>query len=94
MQNSIYNWVRLHRLHHKYFQTDLDPFNPKKGFLYSHFIANNLKLSEAQEKLLEEIDMSDLEQDRIVMFQKRYYFNKMLLFLLKLFFLDIIGFFL
>ncbi|XP_044262143.1 acyl-CoA Delta-9 desaturase [Tribolium madens] len=72
-QTSIYNWVRLHRLHHKYFQTELDPFNPQKGFIYSHFIANNLKLSQAQEKLLEEIDMSDLEQDKIVMFQKKYY---------------------
>ncbi|RZC35592.1 acyl-CoA Delta(11) desaturase, partial [Asbolus verrucosus] len=70
---SIYNWVRLHRLHHKYFQTDLDPHCPQKGFLYSHCVTDNLKLSPAQEKALEEVDMSDIENDKVVMFQKKYF---------------------
>ncbi|KAJ3641788.1 hypothetical protein Zmor_028266 [Zophobas morio] len=81
---SIYNWVRLHRLHHKHFQTDLDPYNPRKGFLYSHFICNSLKLSPAQEKLLDEIDMSDLENDKVVMFQKKYYWILFAIFTLLL----------
>lgn len=58
-------------MHHKYFGTDLDPFNPSKGLIFAHFVSVTLKPSPAMEKLIKEIDMSDLEQDKIVMFQKR-----------------------
>ncbi|XP_060523758.1 acyl-CoA Delta-9 desaturase [Cylas formicarius] len=70
---SIYDWVKWHRLHHKYYETDLDPYNPSRGFFYAHILSTTLKLSPAQEKALEEIDMSDLENDKVVMFQKRWY---------------------
>ncbi|CAH0558588.1 unnamed protein product [Brassicogethes aeneus] len=70
---SIYDWVRWHRLHHKHFNTILDPYNPSKGFFFSHIKGNTLSLSPAQEKSLDEIDMSDVEEDKIVMFQKKYY---------------------
>lgn len=64
----------MHRLHHKYFETDLDPYNPKKGFWYAHLFNLTRKLSEDQLKALEEIDMSDLKEDSVVMFQKKYLF--------------------
>ncbi|XP_019871583.1 acyl-CoA Delta-9 desaturase [Aethina tumida] len=70
---SIYDWVRWHRLHHKHFNTVLDPFNPSLGWFYAHINSNTLSLSPAQEKALEEIDMSDLENDKIVMYQKKLY---------------------
>lgn len=35
-QNSIYNWVRDHRVHHKFSDTDADPHNISRGFLFSH----------------------------------------------------------
>ncbi|KOB69615.1 Terminal desaturase [Operophtera brumata] len=35
-QNSIIDWVRDHRLHHKYSDTDADPHNATRGFFYSH----------------------------------------------------------
>ncbi|KAL3279053.1 hypothetical protein HHI36_016568 [Cryptolaemus montrouzieri] len=69
----IYDWVKKHRLHHKYFGTELDPYNPNKGFFFSHVSGFCLDLSEAQEEALKSIDVSDLEEDKIVMFQKRFY---------------------
>lgn len=65
--------MRWHRLHHQHFGTDLDPYNPSKGFWYAHVIGLIRKLSPAQEKALEEVDMSDIEEDKVVMFQKKYY---------------------
>ncbi|XP_072399969.1 acyl-CoA Delta-9 desaturase [Diabrotica undecimpunctata] len=70
---SVYEWVQWHRLHHKYFQTDLDPYNPSRGWFYAHIQSTTLHLSQAQEAELKKIDMSDLENDKLVMWQKKYY---------------------
>lgn len=70
-QGSIYNWVRLHRLHHKKFGTPEDPLYSAKDFFSAHVRAQLENLSPQQEKDLEEIDMKDMEEDKIVMFQKR-----------------------
>lgn len=35
-QNNIYDWVRDHRIHHKYSDTDADPHNATRGFWFSH----------------------------------------------------------
>ncbi|KAM3964162.1 acyl-CoA Delta(11) desaturase-like [Aphomia sociella] len=67
---SIYDWVQHHRLHHQLFATEDDPYDYNKGFLYGHIISRMRKLSPYQEKLKESIDMTDLEKDSIVMFQK------------------------
>ncbi|KAF2899082.1 hypothetical protein ILUMI_07093 [Ignelater luminosus] len=72
-QCTIYDWVLYHRLHHKHFKTDQDPFNPSKGFFHAHFFSLVQKPSNNQEELLKQIDMSDLEKDGVVMFQKNYY---------------------
>ncbi|KAH1022451.1 hypothetical protein HUJ04_011851 [Dendroctonus ponderosae] len=65
---SIYEWVRWHRLHHKYIGTDLDPYNSKSGFFQAQFISLTMDLSPAQQEALKEIDVTDLENDKIVMF--------------------------
>uniref|UniRef100_A0A182N6J2 Fatty acid desaturase domain-containing protein n=1 Tax=Anopheles dirus TaxID=7168 RepID=A0A182N6J2_9DIPT len=72
-QGSIYDWVRMHRLHHDKFRTVDDPYYSDKDFLHGQVLANIRKLSPRQEQLLEAVDMSDLEADRIVMFQRRFY---------------------
>ncbi|XP_050084727.1 acyl-CoA Delta-9 desaturase [Anopheles aquasalis] len=72
-QGSIYDWVRMHRLHHEKFRTVDDPYYSDKDFLHAQVFANIRQLSERQEKLLQTVDMSDLEADSIVMFQKRFY---------------------
>lgn len=74
---SIYDWVLNHRMHHKYHGTDNDPFNHKRGFLYSHFLSHLSTSSHNYEELVKEIDMSDIENDGIVMFQKRFYWVMM-----------------
>ncbi len=72
-QGSIYHWVRDHRMHHRYTDSDLDPHSIQYGFWYSHIgwllFQKNQELRDAAKK----IHMSDIEQDSIVMFQKRNY---------------------
>ncbi|EDW14557.1 acyl-CoA Delta-9 desaturase [Drosophila mojavensis] len=72
-QGTIYSRVQAHRLHHAYFQKDEDPYYSKHNFWYAQLHGNMLKYSRQQEQLLKEVDMSDIENDKIVMFQKRYY---------------------
>ncbi|CRK94612.1 CLUMA_CG008112, isoform A [Clunio marinus] len=72
-QGSIYDWVRIHRLHHQTFKTQDDPFYSDKDFLHAQVFAHIRKLSPRQEKLLEAVNMKDVEEDGFVMFQKRFY---------------------
>uniref|UniRef100_A0A1A9WPD6 Fatty acid desaturase domain-containing protein n=1 Tax=Glossina brevipalpis TaxID=37001 RepID=A0A1A9WPD6_9MUSC len=72
-QGSIYNWVRLHRLHHEKFEQAEDPYYSNRDFLRAQVYAQVLSRTDEQEALLAKIDMSDLEEDKIVMFQKRFY---------------------
>lgn len=72
-QGSIYHWVRDHRMHHKYTDSQLDPHSIQYGFWYSHigwlFFQKDTQLRNAAAT----IDMGDLEKDSIVMFQKKHY---------------------
>jgi len=69
-EGSIYHWVRDHRVHHKNSETDADPHNAKRGFFFSHMgwllVKKDPKVIEAGKKL----DMSDLDRDPVVYFQK------------------------
>lgn len=70
-QNSIYEWARDHRVHHKFTDTDADPHNASRGFFFSHMgwlLIRKHPEVKAKGKM---IDMSDLEQDPVVMFQKK-----------------------
>jgi stearoyl-CoA desaturase (delta-9 desaturase) len=35
-ENSVISWSAAHRFHHRYVDTDDDPYNAKEGFWYSH----------------------------------------------------------
>lgn len=72
LQGSIYDWVKYHRLHHQTFKTADDPYYSEKDFLHAQVFAHIRNLSEKQEYLLKNVDMKDLEEDKIVMFQKRF----------------------
>ena len=65
-QGSIYHWARDHRVHHKYSDSDADPHDINKGFFYSHvgwlLTKKNINTIEAGKKL----DLSDLENDKVV----------------------------
>ncbi|KAL2715606.1 acyl-CoA Delta-9 desaturase [Vespula squamosa] len=72
-QKHVYAWALDHRVHHKYSETDADPHNAKRGFFFAHvgwlFTTPHPDVV-AKRKV---VDMSDLEADPIVMWQKRFY---------------------
>ncbi|CAH0407060.1 unnamed protein product [Chilo suppressalis] len=72
-QGSIYEWVEHHRLHHAHFGTDGDPYDYNKGFLHSHVLTRLRRLSPYQMQLKSQVDMSDLEDDPVVMVQDKLY---------------------
>jgi len=72
-QNHVYEWARDHRLHHKYSETNADPHNANRGFFFSHV---GWLLCRKHPEIMEKgrgIDMSDLLNDPVVVFQKKYY---------------------
>ncbi|UYV81168.1 SCD [Cordylochernes scorpioides] len=73
-QEDIFLWVRDHRLHHKYTDTDADPYNISRGFFFAHM--GWLMCRKHPEVLArgKEIDMSDVLADPVVRFQRKYYF--------------------
>lgn len=80
MQNSILVWTRDHRLHHKYTETDADPHNANRGFFFAH-VGWLLMLKHPQVLIKgRNIDVSDLKDDPVVMFQDRFYLPLCLLF--------------
>lgn len=79
-QNCMYVWVRDHRQHHKYSDTDADPHNASRGFFFSHV---GWLMSKKHPLVIEygkKIDMSDMEADPWIMFQKKYYKTMYLIF--------------
>lgn len=69
-QNSILIWSRDHRVHHRFVDTDLDPYSINRGFWFAHF--GWMILSE-DPKVKMETYGRDLERDPIVMFQHKHY---------------------
>ncbi|KAJ6044920.1 hypothetical protein N7499_007425 [Penicillium canescens] len=63
-------WVRHHRAHHKYVDTDRDPYNANRGLWFTH-IGWLLGKNEAA---WGRVDVSDLEIDPVVIWQKRLYY--------------------
>jgi stearoyl-CoA desaturase (delta-9 desaturase) len=73
VQNSMYEWVRDHRVHHKYTDTNADPHNIQRGFFFAHMGWLMCKKHPDVKKFGPRVDMSDLESDKLVMFQHKYY---------------------
>ncbi|GAB0087430.1 Acyl-CoA desaturase [Sergentomyia squamirostris] len=72
-QNHIYEWVRDHRVHHKFTDTDADPHNSRRGFFFSHMGWLMVKKHPDVRTKGATVDMTDLEDDPVVMFQKKHY---------------------
>lgn len=73
-QGSIYHWVKDHRMHHRYTDTELDPHSIEYGFFYSHIGWLFFRRTDKFRAAAREIQMEDMENDSIVMFQHRNYF--------------------
>ena len=76
VQGSCYWWARAHRSHHRYTDTDLDPYNANRGLLWTHigWIIFKSKTPAGPSDIL------DLKQDPLIQFQHRYYFWLMAIF--------------
>nr|CAI5820449.1 unnamed protein product [Callosobruchus analis] len=73
LQNDIHEWVRDHRVHHKFTDTDADPHNSNRGFFFSHIGWLMVKKHPMVISKGKTVDMSDIEADPVVQFQKRHY---------------------
>uniref|UniRef100_A0A8D8XFC9 Acyl-CoA Delta(11) desaturase n=1 Tax=Cacopsylla melanoneura TaxID=428564 RepID=A0A8D8XFC9_9HEMI len=78
-QMSIFTWTRDHRVHHKYTETNADPYNAKRGFFFSHIGWLMVRKHPEVLEKLRQIDMSDLLEDPVVVFQKKHYLKLLIL---------------
>ncbi|XP_033342791.2 acyl-CoA Delta-9 desaturase [Megalopta genalis] len=72
-QNSALTWAKDHIMHHKYSDTDMDPHNSNRGFFFAHV---GWLMMEKHPMLLQketEMDFSRFEQDKLLMFQHKYF---------------------
>ncbi|XP_029425467.1 acyl-CoA desaturase isoform X2 [Nannospalax galili] len=72
-QNDVYEWARDHRAHHKFSETHADPHNSRRGFFFSHVGWLLVRKHPAVKEKGGKLDMSDLEAEKLVMFQRKYY---------------------
>ncbi|EFA12797.1 acyl-CoA Delta(11) desaturase isoform X1 [Tribolium castaneum] len=72
-QRHVYVWALDHRVHHKYSETDADPHNAKRGFLFSHVGWLVLTPHPDVVEKRKAVDMSDLEADPLIMWHKKLY---------------------
>nr|CAD7407323.1 unnamed protein product [Timema cristinae]CAD7433152.1 unnamed protein product [Timema monikensis] len=72
-QNHVIEWARDHRVHHKFSETDADPHNATRGFFFSHVGWLLVRKHPDVKEKGKGVDVSDLESDPVLAFQKRYY---------------------
>jgi len=63
-------WCRNHRAHHRYTDTDKDPYNAKNGFFYSHL---GWMLVKQKSNQIGFADITDLQKDPMIQWQHRNY---------------------
>ncbi|KAI8072610.1 delta-9 desaturase [Gongronella butleri] len=69
-QGSIRWWARGHRAHHRYIDTDKDPYSASRGLFFAHF---GWMLLKRPLNRVGKADVSDLKNDWLVQFQHKYY---------------------
>lgn len=72
-QNDLIEWCRDHRLHHKFSETDADPHDSNRGWFFAHI---GWLLQKKHPKVLErgkKLDLTDLQTDPVLIFQRRHY---------------------
>ncbi|KAF2350803.1 Fatty acid desaturase domain [Trinorchestia longiramus] len=72
-QNSVFEWSRDHRAHHKFTETNGDPHNVKRGFFFAHMGWLMYRKHPDVIKGGKSLDVSDLLADSLVAFQHKYY---------------------
>ncbi|KAJ5907785.1 acyl-CoA desaturase [Penicillium taxi] len=75
-QGSIKVWCREHRAHHRYVDTDQDPYNVAKGLFHSHI---GWIIFKQDLDRIGRVNIEDFKQDSIVQWQARYYWQLFLI---------------
>ena len=68
VEGSARWWSRDHRAHHRYTDTDKDPYSVRKGLLYSHI---GWMVMKQNPKRIGRTDISDLNDDPVVVWQHK-----------------------
>lgn len=78
-QNSIFEWARDHRVHHKFSETNADPHSAERGFFFSHM--GWLMYRKHPDVITKgrTLNTSDLLNDPVVRFQKNHYLKLIIL---------------
>jgi stearoyl-CoA desaturase (delta-9 desaturase) len=71
-QGSIWHWARDHRVHHKHSETKADPHNATRGFFYAHVGWLLINKDPAVGIAGKQLNFDDLNEDSLVMWQKKY----------------------
>ncbi|XP_025414646.1 acyl-CoA Delta(11) desaturase-like [Sipha flava] len=78
-QNSIPTWVRDHRVHHKFSETDADPHNANRGFFFSHVGWLMQRKHPEVHRRGRTVNMSDIANDPLVQFHTKHFLSFKLL---------------
>ncbi|KAI9014494.1 stearoyl-CoA desaturase [Phycomyces nitens] len=70
VEGSTYWWSRGHRAHHRWTDTDKDPYCAHRGFFFSHL---GWMLVTRPRSRIGYADVADLKADKILNFQHRFY---------------------
>ncbi|HAG90333.1 MAG TPA: hypothetical protein DCL41_00585 [Bdellovibrionales bacterium] len=71
-QQSILKWSGDHRIHHRFVDTDKDPYNINRGFWYAHMLWMFVDDGRRDEPGYDRYSM-DLKRDPMVVWQDKYY---------------------
>ncbi|MBY0313898.1 MAG: fatty acid desaturase [Bdellovibrionales bacterium] len=72
-QNSVKKWASDHRIHHRYVDTNDDPYSINKGFWYAHLFWMFLKEEDQSKEGLRKTYSRDLDKDPLIAWQHKYY---------------------
>lgn len=72
-QSDVITWAKYHRTHHRNEDKDGDPHNINKGFFHAHAGWLLFPWSEKVKDEVSKSDVSDLENNKILKFQKNNY---------------------
>ncbi|ENN77121.1 hypothetical protein YQE_06375, partial [Dendroctonus ponderosae] len=72
-QNNLRDWVRDHRVHHKFSETDADPHNANRGFWFAHVGWLCMRKHPLVAQKGRTVDVSDITQDPLLAFHVRHW---------------------
>ena len=64
-------WINYHRVHHKYTDTDADPYNAKRGFFFSHVGWLLLRKHRQVHIQISKLDINDLKADPVLVYGEK-----------------------